>query len=707
MWITRAVEEELAALLADGGPRLVTVFGLGGAGASSVVARVLRKSELRIDLGDVTRAADVGRRLRAIVAPSVWLDQVHRPELVRDAVLALLARGATRVVVAGRAPLDAPDEHRLPVGFLEPRDTAALLVAEIRRHGARPPPHLHEVVPLLDGWPLAIRAAALEARVFGCNAQAIASLHERAPALREVLERAWGALGGEDRALLGALSMASAAPFARDAAVLVTDGHAALARLVDRSLVVPEGDNVAVPRPVAAFVRAQPPTRRGKEARSLGARAILAAGERAKAMHRRDPASACAELARLQVDLVRLTHEPDARVSVAAALILEPLLVGRLERDVVLALWHRMTQVARRLPSETRAEVALALARTLISRGEHESAERVLKETAELSDRPSTSAYRALYLGHIAAWRGALDDGRALLDEAVARVKRPRGQREREVAGWIEEDALLQRTFVAYQEGDLDRTDVLARECATLALRGPSPRLGAVARRFAAEVMIRRGDPAGAAPLLERTRDELFRFGDQAGALYLWSRLVEALRAAGDPRAMDEARAASVIAARSGEGPLELSVLDALDRTETSAPRVAELAWRAQIPVLRSRAASWLASERAPADGASLHLDTQTCRAFVDGKSVSFARRQTLWRMLRALVDAHARTIALSSGALFVAGWPGDRAEPASQRKRVQTAVWTLRRLLLGKLLETRPEGYALFPSLRIARGET
>jgi hypothetical protein len=65
-------------------------------------------------------------------------------------------------------------------------------------------------------------------------------------------------------------------------------------------------------------------------------------------------------------------------------------------------------------------------------------------------------------------------------------------------------------------------------------------------------------------------------------------------------------------------------------------------------------------------------------------------------------VAAHARASALSSQALFAVGWPSEHAEPASKKKRVQTAIWALRRAVLGDALGTHPHGYALSPDIRV-----
>jgi hypothetical protein len=99
----------------------------------------------------------------------------------------------------------------------------------------------------------------------------------------------------------------------------------------------------------------------------------------------------------------------------------------------------------------------------------------------------------------------------------------------------------------------------------------------------------------------------------------------------------------------------------------------------------------------------TLRLTTATRSAATDGAPLSLVRRPTLRRLLLALAEAHARNVALPQDALFAAGWPDERAEPDSRKKRVQTAVWTLRRQLLGEHLQTRPAGYALAVDLRVS----
>ncbi|MGE3634623.1 MAG: hypothetical protein AB7P00_32290, partial [Sandaracinaceae bacterium] len=171
---------------------------------------------------------------------------------------------------------------------------------------------------------------------------------------------------------------------------------------------------------------------------------------------------------------------------------------------------------------------------------------------------------------------------------------------------------------------------------------------------------------------------------------------------AGDSgEAAREASVARAAAARAGDGTLEVALLGSVDDETVSAARVADLAWRVQIPLLRENAERWLAG-RTPREDLVLRLDHATSTATLGARTLELARRATLWRVLSALADAHGRLAACDSETLFRAGWAGERAEITSQKKRVQTAVWTLRRGLLGDALVTRPEGYALSSELGV-----
>lgn len=74
--------------------------------------------------------------------------------------------------------------------------------------------------------------------------------------------------------------------------------------------------------------------------------------------------------------------------------------------------------------------------------------------------------------------------------------------------------------------------------------------------------------------------------------------------------------------------------------------------------------------------------------ARLDGAPIQLAGHGPPWRLLVHLCHLPAGSI-VSLEELFKAGWPGERIGAASQRRRVHTAVWTLRRAGLRGVLET------------------
>lgn len=700
----RPADARLAELLGPDGPPLVTLHGLGGSGTSTSVRRALAgQSFFLVDVGASPASRVRSQLARAPERSLVFVDGVHEPAAARAAIRSLARRSSVRVVVAARAPLGLEGEHRVALGLFDRPATERILAAELERLGVRAPREISLLASWVDGWLPAVRATALSVRVLG-----LAAVLERGePAIDADAERlltdAVDGLSAASRRLARVLSLARAPLDAVHGTGRSTARLAALSALVDRGLVSGVDGSARMPVPVATFVRARETRlapRTATRARAEHAAWVLASAERARVMHRADPTLASARLEALRAELVALTADADPRTSVAATLALEPLLFGRLPRPEALSLLHRALVMARVVGKDATREVTVALVRAHIARGDHESAEALLRGTVALGEAALPKVYRAIYLGHVAAWRGALTDATVRLDEAAATLERAAGEvRRLEDA---REDLLVQRMFVALLRGELEEAERFARRAAVIATDRPSPRLGAIARRFVAEVTMSRGEPAVAATLFRASKDELVRFGDHAGALFLSSRLVAALRAAGDEHgAKEEARAARTLAADAGESTLELTLLDALDGRDVPVARIRELAWRVQIPALRERVERWLA-EQPTRDGPMLRLHVATASASMEGRRLALGRRATLWRVLEALVDGHRNDAVRTTAQLFAAGWPGERVAVGSQRKRVQTAVWTLRRGLLGVTLRTVPDGYALAPDLRV-----
>lgn len=87
-----------------------------------------------------------------------------------------------------------------------------------------------------------------------------------------------------------------------------------------------------------------------------------------------------------------------------------------------------------------------------------------------------------------------------------------------------------------------------------------------------------------------------------------------------------------------------------------------------------------------------------------DGRRVELARKRAPRLLLLALATAHARAPghALTLGELVLAGWPGERLRASAAEHRAYTAIWALRKELLGEALLTRDDGYLLRPDLRV-----
>ncbi len=89
--------------------------------------------------------------------------------------------------------------------------------------------------------------------------------------------------------------------------------------------------------------------------------------------------------------------------------------------------------------------------------------------------------------------------------------------------------------------------------------------------------------------------------------------------------------------------------------------------------------------------------------------SVRLHRRRALQRLTHHLAERRlsAPGEAVSIPHLVQAGWPGERVLPEAGTERVYTAVATLRRLGLRKLLLQRDDGYLLDPEVPLVRSSS
>jgi hypothetical protein len=701
---SRAIDESRL-VDALSGSRWVTVHGLCGMGTSTAVATALAGQPVfRVD---ARRRPPTARELdRVPRAGWVFVDDVVWSAAARRLV-ERLAEVSRRVVVAAARPAGAEEEGLVALPPRTDDEVRAWLTDEARRRSVSLPESLDSIVRAVDGWTLAMRTA-LTALRLGLDL-ATHPMHAVWPGIDDALRRAtWKLSHGAGR-LLHELCVGSGE--ALDAGVLVAGPERALAldELFARHLVAHDDDGVRPRRPVARWVVSTLGERSQRRAEQARATHVLQVASVAWRRSRSEPVQAARVLRPLRADLLWLSSQ--RATAARAAVFLEPIFVGALRRREVLSFYRSAFE---RHPDDPR--IALALTRTLVGRGEHESALEVLA-TEAWNDTGWARASRAILRAHLAAWRDdpetatrELSIARALVDrerswEAEPDAAAPDALDDAEIR-WLDvrEDLALQRVFVALRAGSLDDAEHANRLYAEIVAHRPSPRGMAIAQRNEAEVRLRRGEPAEAARSFEASRDELVRIGDEVAALYLTSRLVEAWELAGETeRARYEAERSAALAARADEAALEVTHLLSVD-SPTADARVRQLAFRVQVPSLRTRA------ERRPASasaGPSVELVLEAASAatlFVDAerRSLSLARRPALARVLAALVAAHPLRIALDAGALFRAGWPDDRAGPGSRRQRVQTAVWELRRQLLGEWLQTSDEGYALSPTMRV-----
>lgn len=149
---------------------------------------------------------------------------------------------------------------------------------------------------------------------------------------------------------------------------------------------------------------------------------------------------------------------------------------------------------------------------------------------------------------------------------------------------------------------------------------------------------------------------------------------------------------------------------DAVVEVENLGPRLA-------VDVLRAAALGEAAPE-VDDDVAAVSSDVRralrlasgasTLRVARDGRQVVLAdrtvvelgRRAAPRRLLLALVDARMRAAGCvqSFDTLIAAGWPGERIVADAARKRLRTAIWTLRKMGLDEVILTEEDGYLLDP---------
>jgi len=99
--------------------------------------------------------------------------------------------------------------------------------------------------------------------------------------------------------------------------------------------------------------------------------------------------------------------------------------------------------------------------------------------------------------------------------------------------------------------------------------------------------------------------------------------------------------------------------------------------------------------------GGPVEIDRRGRWLRASGGRVDLRRRTALRQIIEALAHAQGGS-RLGVDALFEAGWPGERIRVQSRHARVHTAIWQLRRLGVGDLLDRNADGYALAPRVAV-----
>lgn len=480
-----------------------------------------------------------------------------------------------------------------------------------------------------------------QARAPACAAHALLALHPlmrlRGPGTDDapLLEACVAAARrGRDEALLAAALIAQGEAAYRH-------GHAALAQ--------------------AALEEALERARRAGLA-SLEGRARLGAGRVEYGRGNVDDAAReCAEAASIHHRLGELYHEGVARN------ILGCIEETRGHLEDAAARFEEALDLFRRCGNAREQGICLLnLGVVRHSEGRPEDARMLLEQALEwhrLAGDRASEADNLVNLASVHLAAGRLDDAERALRVAVVQ-ERELGNRR------FEGIALGNLAIIAHELGELEEARARYQEALDLLAESGDLRQHPIFLPFfaAAEASLGLRDEARRDFALARER--LAEIGDP-GNLLMASVLEGVLDAAAGDLAAARSRLAEGEAARRGRDVVRDSELPVALR------------------LLRAALGAGVALELAP--------DARRFR--VPGAAVvDLSRRGSLRLVLVALAEQRraAPGVGLPPAALFAAGWPGQKAAPASADARVYTAVRTLRRLGLERILVRQDDGYLL-----------
>ncbi|MCK2213488.1 AAA family ATPase [Actinomadura sp. ATCC 31491] len=273
----------------DGGARLVTLVGPGGAGKTRLaleaaagldvpggvwLVELAAADGVRAALESVLRTSDPVAALRA-AEPLVVLDNCEHvvDEAARVAEWLLAEVAGLRVLVTSREPLDIPGETLHPVPPLPEPQAVELFAA--RAAAARPglrvePEQAARICRELDGIPLAIELAAARLRTMPVPLL-IEQLGDRLAlrggrtaeprhrTLRAVIDWSWNLLSDAERELLRGLTVFSGGATYEAIAQVCGGGLDLLSSLVDKSLLAVSGDRYTMLETIRQYAAADLP----------------------------------------------------------------------------------------------------------------------------------------------------------------------------------------------------------------------------------------------------------------------------------------------------------------------------------------------------------------------------------------------------------------------------------------------------------------
>lgn len=548
---------ELVALDAalDGGARIVTLVGPGGAGKTrlglELCARLASRGEeiVFVDLSDLppemdaaaTVASVLGVRasgdddpcsmpaiLRTARARSVWALLLDNAEHVVASVAAIAVALApsVRIVATSRERLGVPGEHVVEVGSLAPDDAVRLFSDRARAAGKiTDAGRVASIVARLDGLPLGIELAAAHAGVVSLERveldldrqlDALAATRRGVPSrhttLRASIEWSWSLLTPHERAVLAQCVVFSGG-FTLEAAAAVIEGPGPIAshllRLAERSLLRPidaAGTTRFSPYEAVRELAAEHLDRRADVEDRHAAWALARAIE-VGALRSVPPASALADLtpdaANLRVAFQRsLERDPERAASLAIAIdLLDTPTRGPGRAPELRAALRRTT-------GATTVRLRLALGPS--AGGADDLG--FLRDTATLARELGTVTEQLEADRAVAAALSALGDpGAALgpLEDALVRAR-----------AHAPGTAVLGRIALELAEtqlaaGSVARAEALASEAERLFETVGEPGLAARAASALSHVHRERGEPEASLSALERARRALEDVGDE------------------------------------------------------------------------------------------------------------------------------------------------------------------------------------------------